>query len=58
VPPHAKLSRIPGSQFQSFLNFWLDFVEILGVRGGEKVGQWSGGLVLLRGGVKPGHWIG
>ena len=28
------------------------------VRGGEKVGQWSGGLVLLRGGVKPGHWIG
>mgnify|MGYP001627654524 CR=1 FL=1 len=31
---------------------------ILAVRGGEKVGQWSGGLVLLRGGAKPGHWIG
>jgi hypothetical protein len=30
----------------------------MSVRGGEKVGQWSGGLVLLRGGVKPGHWIG
>jgi hypothetical protein len=30
----------------------------LGVRGGEKLGQWSGGLVLLRGGVKSGHWIG
>jgi uncharacterized protein (DUF2147 family) len=25
---------------------------------GEKVGQWSGGVVLSRGGVKPGHWLG
>ena len=29
-----------------------------GVRGGEKVGQWSGGVVLLRGGVKLCHWLG
>jgi len=28
------------------------------VHGGEKLGQWSGGVVLLRGGVKPGHWLG
>jgi hypothetical protein len=28
------------------------------VRAGAKVGQWSGGVVLLRGGVKPSHWLG
>lgn len=28
------------------------------VRGGEKLGQWSGGVVLLRGGVKVCHWLG
>jgi len=28
------------------------------VRGGEKVGHWSGGVVLRRGGVKPCHWLG
>ena len=28
------------------------------VSGGEKVGQWSGGVVLLRGGVITGHWLG
>ncbi len=28
------------------------------VHGGEKVGQWSGGVVLLRGGVKVCHWLG
>ena len=25
---------------------------------GAKVGQMSGGVVLSRGGVKPGHWLG
>ena len=29
----------------------------VGVVAGAKVGQWSGGLVLSRGGVKPGHWV-
>ena len=28
------------------------------VNAGVKLGQWSGGEVLSRGGVKPGHWIG
>jgi len=28
------------------------------VRAGAKQGQWSGGVVLSRGGVKPGHWLG
>jgi hypothetical protein len=28
------------------------------VSGGAKVGQWSGGIVLLRGGVITGHWLG
>jgi hypothetical protein len=28
------------------------------VSGGAKVGQWSGGVVLLRGGVITGHWLG
>jgi hypothetical protein len=29
-----------------------------GVSGGAKVCQWSGGIVLLRGGVITGHWLG
>jgi hypothetical protein len=29
----------------------------IGVSGGAKVGQWSGGIVLLRGGVITGHWL-
>jgi hypothetical protein len=28
------------------------------VSGGAKVGQWSGGIVLARGGVITGHWLG
>jgi hypothetical protein len=28
------------------------------VSGGAKVGQWSGGIVLPRGGVITGHWLG
>jgi hypothetical protein len=28
------------------------------VSGGAKVGQWSGGVVPLRGGVITGHWLG
>jgi hypothetical protein len=28
------------------------------VSGGAKVGQWSGGVVLPRGGVITGHWLG
>jgi hypothetical protein len=28
------------------------------VSGGAKVGQWSGGVVLARGGVITGHWLG
>jgi predicted signal transduction protein with EAL and GGDEF domain len=28
------------------------------VSGGAKVGQWSGGIVLRRGGVITGHWLG
>ena len=28
------------------------------VGAGAKVGQMSGGVVLSRGGVKPGHWLG
>jgi hypothetical protein len=28
------------------------------VSGGAKVGQWSGGVVLLRGGVITGRWLG
>ena len=27
------------------------------VDAGAKVGQWSGGIVLPRGGVKSGHWL-
>jgi hypothetical protein len=35
-----------------------DRIEIeLGVSGGAKVGQWSGGIVPLRGGVITGHWL-
>ena len=30
----------------------------IGVSGGAKVGQWSGGAVLPRGGVITGHWLG
>ena len=30
----------------------------LDVGGGDKVGQWSDGVVPLRGGVKTGHWLG
>jgi DNA-binding GntR family transcriptional regulator len=33
-------------------------VRDLPVRGGEKTGQWSGGAVLLRGGVETSHWLG
>jgi len=28
------------------------------VDGGAILGQWSGGSVLLRGGLKTGHWLG
>jgi hypothetical protein len=28
------------------------------VGGTDKVGQWSDGVVPLRGGVKTGHWLG
>jgi hypothetical protein len=29
-----------------------------GGRAGEKTSQWSGGTVLLRGGVITSHWLG
>jgi hypothetical protein len=32
--------------------------HLAGVSGGAKVGQWSGGVVPLRGGVITGHWLG
>jgi hypothetical protein len=32
--------------------------HIVAVSGGAKVGQWSGGIVLPRGGVITGHWLG
>jgi hypothetical protein len=53
-----ELSPEPRLPLEHLRDLRIEVDSLLGVSGGEKVGQWSGSAVLVRGGVITGHWLG